>query len=249
MPQPYILDPFQRIIAFGRDLFSYAYRTSPCPTNQGGASYERQTTTIHTNIDGSQTSTVGPWVVYGGSCTPNISGVQLYLQGGGAETFGTSNLNTWNFNSSTGNGLAGGCNVTVHATGWKMPGLPNRWTSGSWAPVYYDVYINGALQLRTTRDTGDFYDINSNLDQVLVGAYFRLPGNVIPVMSMSSLYPVPNNSTRPGGELTLYRYGGPNSGYAGVYTIAPGQVYNFSCKITCPAVNFTGWVYNQMLWG
>lgn len=252
MPVPYILDPFQRIIAFGRTLLSYAYRASACPSGQGGASYERQTTTTTIATTGTQTTTVGPWEAYGGTCTPNTAPVELYLQPNSTYQFGTENTAQWDYSGGRKE-WSEGVNVRLKAQGWVIPGLP-AYQQPSMPLVYCEVSINGTVIANSSFSTNRFYSLTpipNTLNFPLIGAFNQGSENTQAVAALSPLNPAPNNTYRPIGNFTVYQYPeNSSSNVAGYFSVTQGTIYTFSCKITCPAYNYSAkYVYNQMIWG
>ena len=249
MPVPYILDPFQRIIAFGRQILSYAYRATACPSGQGGASYERQTTTTSISTTGTQTVSTGSWEVYGGNCTVNTAPVELYLQPiGDFAPWTTGNIATWNYQTNPQG--ATGVNVTIRAVGWTIPGMPALQQS-SMPEIFAETRINGTLVAKTNFNANRFYSLSPNpgsFDYPLIGAFNQASvQNQLPIFSLSGQRPSGN-----GGVFTVNSQAGDNgvTNFGPVtYTVSQGTVYTFETKITAPAYsNYTKYVYNQMLW-
>jgi hypothetical protein len=241
MPEPYILDPFQRIVYLPGSK-TFEYRSTACPSGQGGALYERRAITEY--ADPPRTF-IGPWISYGGVCRVNqtpgtgTSPFALYLQPYGTAQFSTSNIAEWNYGETFNEGV----NVLVHAELWKIPGLPGSAVGldGDEKPVIYEVYINNQLYATTTRDVLDFYGANAALTGVYDG-----PGNTTPVMTLNALRPVPDNTYYPLGTLRAENYSSPTTN--NIFNLQQGEVYDFKCVITIPDFNYTAEIYNQMMW-
>jgi len=239
MPIPYILDPFQRIIAFGRTITSYEYRFQSCATGNSGAITEKRSKITQIGIDGSVTSiTYTAWTTLNNQCF--LSGpFQVWIGGG---PWGSASPYSQEFDSG-GTGGSGLLNIGIYASGWKPPGFPNT-RPGTGQPVYYDIYMNDEFLVTNTRNTLDFYSLSGTLS-----AYDWMPGKVMPVGSLVDYeYPSLGNSGTPLPAGTLRIQNNEGSDRYRHKTISAGTPYDIKVVVRIPVYGqqFTG--HNVAIW-
>jgi len=243
MPVPYILDPFQRIIAFDQEIVTFEYRIgSGCAGGQG-ATYEKRTKTVTIRAGGSQTTTYSSWETIGGQCF-GVGPALLYLAPISTTSYGTNSFAEWNYEANR----ASGVNIRLYADGWTIPGMPaNRPTSaqGGDPTVFAQVSINGSVVGTGSFSSALFYSTTftpGTFNQALIGAF----NGFVPLKQLS----IVTLSGGSGGNFTVYQQNrDAGQSVSGSYSVSPGSIYNFSCRITCPAYNYSLTVNNSMLWG